>query len=178
MMAHLLVQCPAMQPLHRLVCSLTVAAIVLGSAACGGDDGPDAAGSTAAPTTTAPTAVAPTTAPAATTAPSTVAATTAPTTAGPTTTVDDGVIDISVTVGVDDATTTGSRVERIPLGAAVRLTIVSDMDEEYHLHEPYDVEQRVAAGVPWVFEFTADQSGSVKVESHLTNDLLVLLEIA
>lgn len=161
--------------LARTLAATVVAAVVL--TACGSENAADPpTDPTAAPATTAPATTAPITAPVTTSAAPTTAVSTTSTAAS--TTVADGTVVIDVRVGVDDATTVGERVERVPLGSLVRLTLVSDDDEEYHVHEPYDLEQRVAAGVPATFEFTADQPGEVIVESHITGDPLVTLLIS
>jgi hypothetical protein len=82
-----------------------------------------------------------------------------------------------VHVGVDDAATTGSRVENVKLGENVILRLMSDSDEEYHVHG-YDLEQKVAAGVEAQFEFTASMAGDFDVESHVTDKVYVVLHVA
>jgi hypothetical protein len=84
--------------------------------------------------------------------------------------------EIIVHVGVDDAATTGSRVENVTLGSEVVLRLTSDSDEDYHVHG-YDLEQKVAAGVEAQFEFTADKAGDFEVESHITEKVYVVLHV-
>lgn len=85
--------------------------------------------------------------------------------------------EIIVHVGVDDAATTGSRVENVALGSDVVLRLTSDTDETYHVHG-YDLEQKVAAGVEAQFEFTADKAGDFEVESHNTEKVFVVLHVS
>ncbi len=156
-------------------CSLAAGLVLL--AGCGDDSGQQtAAATTAATTVTAPAA--PTTAPvsATTTVVTTTAA--APTTTEPPAPAGPGPVTISVRVGVDDAATTGGRVERVPLGSQVRVELTADRALEYHLHDPYDIEVRGAPGATAVIEFTADRPGEVELERHDTGALLVLLVIS
>ena len=99
----------------------------------------------------------------------------APTTATPTTLADGGAILIEVTVGTDSGE---ERIEQVPLGSYVTLTITDPAaDQTYHLHG-YDLEQEVAAGQPASFSFTADEAGTFEVESHETEEVLVVLEVS
>ncbi len=87
-------------------------------------------------------------------------------------------IAISVTVGVDDAQTLGQRVEKIPLGKPVELTMTAGKtDDSFHVHD-YDLEQSAPAGKSVTFAFTADKAGDVEVESHVTDKVLVVLQIS
>lgn len=125
---------------------------------------------TTAPTTAPPTApaTAPTTAssgPAATDAP---AATTAP---------DDGTVRIDVTVGTDSG---ADRIEQVPLGSTVVLTITDPVaTQEYHVHG-FDLgdDQEFEPGQVATFTFTADTAGEFEVESHITDALLVVLQVS
>ena len=85
--------------------------------------------------------------------------------------------EIVVHVGVDDAATKGSRVEKVKFGQQVVLRLTSDGDEDYHVHG-YDLEQKVAAGVEAQFQFNADKAGSFEVESHVTNKVYVVLHVS
>ena len=83
---------------------------------------------------------------------------------------------VSVTVGLDDDP---ERIERVPLGATVALTITNpDADDEFHLHG-YELGDGVVmpAGQPETFTFVADRAGSFEVESHETGDVLMILEV-
>lgn len=96
-------------------------------------------------------------------------------TAAPTT-VDDGITRISVNVGVDSGP---DRIELVPLGGQVELTLVNpDEDDEFHLHG-YDLGgDETPAGEEKVFAFTATEAGDFEVESHATNDVLVVIRVS
>ncbi len=94
---------------------------------------------------------------------------TATTTTAPTT------VTIDVTVGTDSGE---DRVEHIPLGASVTLNITDPAAAQtYHVHD-YDFEQDVAAGETATFTFTADKAGTFEVESHVTEQVVLILEVA
>jgi hypothetical protein len=84
--------------------------------------------------------------------------------------------EIIVRVGVDDATTVGSRVENVQLGQDVVLRLMSDSDEDYVV-QGYGLDQRVASGVEAQFEFTADRAGKFPVMSRTTNKVYVVLDV-
>ena len=84
-------------------------------------------------------------------------------------------VNIEVTVGTDSGE---ERVEQVPLGAQVILTITDPAAaQSYHLHG-YDLEQDVAAGEAATFRFTASEAGTFEVESHETDAVIVVLEVA
>ena len=139
------------------------------TAACGSDNGSSA--STTAIAASAP-GQADTTAPASSPSPGVTGDTAAP----GTNQIPGAPNEIIVHVGVDDAATVGSRVEKVKLGDHVVLRLVSDTDETYHVHG-YDLEQKVAAGVEAQFEFTADKAGDFEVESHNTEKVYVVLHV-
>jgi hypothetical protein len=86
-----------------------------------------------------------------------------------------GAVQIDVVVGTDDSPT---RVEAVPLGSAITLSITdAAAAETYHVHG-YDLEQEVAAGETATFSFTADQAGTFEVESHTTETVLVVIEVS
>ncbi len=100
-------------------------------------------------------------------------ATPAPTTEATTNTV--GSVTIDVTVGTDSGE---DRVEQIHLGATLTLNITDPAaDQTYHVHD-YDFEQEVAAGETATFTFTADKAGTFEVESHVTEEVILVLEVA
>jgi hypothetical protein len=157
--------------------ALVPAVLVVALAACGSDNSK----SSASPTSTAASTASPaTTAPAANSAPSGTAPSPASTgdTAAPEASSIAGASDeIIVHVGVDDAATVGSRVEDVKLGDNVILRLMSDSDEDYHVHG-YELEQKVAAGVEAQFEFKADMAGDFEVESHVTDKVYVVLHVS
>ena len=76
-------------------------------------------------------------------------------------------------VGLDDSE---SRVETVKLGQEVLLSMQSDQDEEYHLHG-YDLEEKVAAGTEKTWEFTADKADKFDLESHVSDKVLLVLDV-
>ncbi len=92
-------------------------------------------------------------------------------------TVTDGKATIDVTVGTDDFTTSGgTRVVSVPKGTAVTINMTAPDAEDYHLHG-YDLEQKADGGKTSTFEFTADQTGQFDLESHLTEQTLLVLVV-
>jgi len=142
--------------------------LLLSITACGTDE--EALVSTSAPAaTTATTAPAP-----ATTADSGPAATDAP---ASTTAPDDGTVRIDVTVGTDSG---ADRIEQVPLGSTVVLTITDPVAaQEYHVHG-FDLGdgQEFEPGQTATFTFTADTAGEFEVESHVTEAVLVVLQVS
>lgn len=83
---------------------------------------------------------------------------------------------LSVTVGIDS---NPERIERVPLGATVTITVTNpSAEDEFHLHG-FDLGdgQVIPAGQPASFTFVADQVGSFELESHETGDVLMILEV-
>lgn len=103
----------------------------------------------------------------------------ATTTVGPDTSGDEkpasgDAAEIVVKVGKDDSPT---RVEPVRLGQTVELRLLSDGDEEYHVHG-YDLLGKAAAGVEYDFEFVADKAGRFEVESHTSDKVLVVIDVS
>ncbi|MFM8870098.1 MAG: hypothetical protein ACKOFD_00755 [Actinomycetota bacterium] len=100
---------------------------------------------------------------------------TADTTSDSTVTVPENVT-ISVTVGVDSA---ADRVEQVALGSQVTLTLTNpNEDDEFHLHG-YDLSPgETPKGETATITFTADKAGEFEVESHHTEDVLVVLNVS
>lgn len=92
------------------------------------------------------------------------------------TTVDDGIVRIAVTVDVDSGP---ERIEEVPLGSQVELTLVNpEEDDEFHLHG-YDLGgDETPAGEEKVFAFTATEAGDFEVESHTTGEVLVVIRVS
>jgi hypothetical protein len=86
-----------------------------------------------------------------------------------------GPIEISVTVGTDSAT---DRVEEVPLGSQVNITLTNpNAADEFHLHE-YDLSTgETPKGEAAVISFTADKAGLFDLESHVTDEVLVIISI-
>ncbi len=86
-----------------------------------------------------------------------------------------GPTEISVTVGTDSAV---DRVEEVPLGSQVNITLTNpNADDEFHLHE-YDLSTGdTPKGEAAVISFTADKAGLFDLESHVTDEVLVIISI-
>jgi hypothetical protein len=56
----------------------------------------------------------------------------------------------------------------------VTINVTSTAAEDYHLHG-YDLEQKADAGTTSTFNFTADQTGQFDLESHVTENTLLVL---
>lgn len=149
---------------HALATTMLVASLAL--TACGSDS--KAADTTAAPTTAAgsETTAGEEEAPTVTNAPAEAAEVTG------------GTATITVTVGTDDFTTTGgTRVVSVPKGTDVTVELTDpNADQEYHLHG-YDVEVAAAKGATGTIQFVADQTGSFDVESHDTEQVLLVIVV-
>ena len=86
-----------------------------------------------------------------------------------------GRIEISVTVGTDSA---ADRVEEVPLGSQVNITLTNpNADDEFHLHD-YDLTAgETPKGEAAVISFTADKAGLFDLESHITDEVLVVISL-
>jgi hypothetical protein len=86
-----------------------------------------------------------------------------------------GPIEISVTVGTDSA---ADRVEEVLLGSQVNITLTNpNADDEFHLHE-YDLSTGdTPKGESAVISFTADKAGLFDLESHVTDEVLVVISV-
>jgi hypothetical protein len=86
-----------------------------------------------------------------------------------------GPFEVSVTVGADSA---ADRVEEVPLGSQVNITLTNpNADDEFHLHE-YDLSTGdTPKGEAAVISFTADKAGLFDLESHVTDEVLVIISI-
>ena len=90
-----------------------------------------------------------------------------------TTTVAPEPLDIDVIVGENSG---NERIEVVALGDDVRITLVNPTQEdEYHLHGYDIVSKKMAPGAPATLTFTANVAGTFELESHVTNDVLVVL---
>jgi hypothetical protein len=86
----------------------------------------------------------------------------------------DGPVQIDVVVGVDSGET---RIEKVKVGSDVTLNITNpDAADSYHVHV-VDLEQDVEKGVTATFNFVADTVGTIEVESHITEKVLVVIEV-
>jgi hypothetical protein len=90
----------------------------------------------------------------------------------PTTTIDPGLI--VVTVGVDSSP---DRIAQVPVGTPITLTITNpDADDEFHIHGlDLGSGEEVPRGQPKTFRFTLNNPGDYEVESHRSDDVLVVI---
>jgi hypothetical protein len=94
----------------------------------------------------------------------------------PTATPAGDVVEIKVT-------TTGGRVvprpsvHKVAKGRTVRIIVISDVNDELHVHG-YDLPAELTAGRPAVVEFTADQAGRFEVETHESGLQLFQLQVS
>jgi FtsP/CotA-like multicopper oxidase with cupredoxin domain len=149
------------------LCAPAAALCLLLLVGCGSDK------KTGSTSTTSTTPAASNTTPA-TDAPATTLAPPVPASTNP-----DGSVTISVTVGKDDfATSKGTRVVQVKAGATVTIELTdASVDESYHLHG-YDLEVEAKKGATAKINFTADKTGQFDLESHITNDTLLVLVVA
>lgn len=159
-------------PLKWLVVPAAAALLVAG---CGSDSdsGSDTTVATTVATTT-PTTAATTSAPPTTSGDTT--STTAATTTVPATDAPATGDSVEIIIDVDDPAQVG-KTWPVGLGQTVVLRLLSDTDQEYHVHG-YDIEAPAAAGVEATIEFTADQAGDFEVESHTTDAVLAILQVS
>ena len=147
---------------------LVLPALGLALAACSSDADPAASGSTSPITavdTTVP--VQSTTAIGADTTVAGVDSTTAPS-------LQSGPVQIDVVVGKDSSP---DRVELVAVGSDITLNITNpNAEDEYHVHG-IDLEQKAAKGEMATMNFTLDTPGTYEVESHVTEDVLLVIEV-
>ena len=83
--------------------------------------------------------------------------------------------EISVVVGTDSSP---DRIEEVTLGANVQVTLSNPKaDDEFHLHG-YDLSPgETKMGEVSIISFTADKAGDFEIESHVTEDVLVIIRV-
>jgi hypothetical protein len=83
--------------------------------------------------------------------------------------------EISVVVGIDSSP---DRIEEVTLGANVQVTLSNpNADDEFHLHG-YDLSPgETKMGEASIISFTADKAGDFEIESHITEDVLVIIRV-
>ena len=84
-------------------------------------------------------------------------------------------IDIDVTVGVDSSP---DRVVEVPLGSEVNVRLLNpEANDNFHLHG-YDLSPGdTPKGQSAVITFTADTAGDFEIESHVTEEVLVVVSV-
>jgi hypothetical protein len=83
--------------------------------------------------------------------------------------------EVSVIVGTDSSP---ERIEEVALGANVQVTLSNpNADDEFHLHG-YDLSPgETKMGEASIISFTADKAGDFEIESHITEDVLVIIRV-
>jgi hypothetical protein len=83
--------------------------------------------------------------------------------------------EVSVIVGTDSSP---DRIEEVALGANVQVTLSNPQaDDEFHLHG-YDLSPgETKMGEASIISFTADKAGDFEIESHVTEDVLVIIRV-
>lgn len=150
-----------MRTVRSLVC-LPAALILLGG--CGNDSSSATDASSATIVITDSSVAA---------APGTTTVATTGATATTTSTPLSGPVQIDVVVGVDSGP---DRIERVTVGSEITLNVTNPTAaDEFHVHG-VDIEQAVEKGQMATMNFTIDAPGTYEVESHLTEDVLVVIE--
>ncbi|MCY7297792.1 MAG: hypothetical protein LH616_01095 [Ilumatobacteraceae bacterium] len=84
-----------------------------------------------------------------------------------------GPVQIDVMVGRDSSP---ERIERVTVGSDITLNITNpDAADEFHVHG-IDLAQAADAGQMVTLNFTIVEPGTYEVESHITEDVLVIIE--
>jgi hypothetical protein len=142
---------------------IPLAALIL--AACGDDD-------VTSDTTETTVTTVPATDAATTTVLTTVPGTTAPQDTTPETAID-GPVQIDVMVGVDSGP---DRIVPVQVGEDITLNLTNpSAPDEFHIHG-IELEQEADAGQMITWNFVIDTPGTYEVESHVTEDVLVVIE--
>ena len=83
--------------------------------------------------------------------------------------------EVSVIVGTDSSP---DRIEEVALGANVQVTLSNpNADDEFHLHG-YDLSPgETKMGEVSIISFTADKVGDFEIESHITEDVLLIIRV-
>lgn len=159
--------------MHRAVVAGCLAACLTALAACvGADDATPATTTPAAPGIgTLPAAVATTRpGPLGTEEPPATVAQPPATGSGD---VQSGPVQIDVTVGMNSGPT---RIELVAVGSEITLNITNPAAaDEFHVHG-IDLDRSVEAGVMATFNFVVAAAGTYEVESHVTGEVLVVVE--
>ena len=84
-------------------------------------------------------------------------------------------VEITVTVGVDSSP---DRVVEVSLGSEVNVRLLNpDADDNFHLHG-YDLSPGdTPKGQTAILTFTADTAGDFEIESHVTEEVLIVISV-
>jgi FtsP/CotA-like multicopper oxidase with cupredoxin domain len=88
-------------------------------------------------------------------------------------TSDTAIVEISLTIGEN---TGPNEQQQVALGSTVRLSVVNpNASDEIHVHG-YDISTgKMTAGETSVIEFVADEAGTFDIESHISEEVVLLL---
>jgi len=88
-------------------------------------------------------------------------------------TSDTAIVEISLTIGENSGP---NEQQQVALGSTVRLSVVNpNTSDEIHVHG-YDISTGdMAAGETSVIEFIADEAGTFDIESHISEEVVLLL---
>jgi hypothetical protein len=92
-----------------------------------------------------------------------------------TTAVTTAVVEISLIVGEN---TGADMMQTVPLGSSVRITVVNpNSADEIHVHG-YDISTgEMAQGQEAVIEFVASNAGTFDIESHVSEEVVLVLTV-
>jgi len=92
-----------------------------------------------------------------------------------TTAVTTAVVEISLIVGEN---TGADMMQTVPLGTSVRITVVNPNGaDEIHVHG-YDISTgEIAQGQEAVIEFVASNAGTFDIESHVSEEVVLVLTV-
>lgn len=88
-------------------------------------------------------------------------------------TSDTAIVEISLTIGENSGP---NEQQQVALGSTVRLSVVNpNASDEIHVHG-YDISTgKMTAGETSVIEFVADEAGTFDIESHISEEVVLLL---
>jgi FtsP/CotA-like multicopper oxidase with cupredoxin domain len=88
-------------------------------------------------------------------------------------TSDTAIVEISLTIGENSGP---NEQQQVALGSTVRLSVVNpNASDEIHVHG-YDISTGdMAAGETSVIEFIANEAGTFDIESHISEEVVLLL---
>ena len=83
---------------------------------------------------------------------------------------------IEVTIEGDSVTPNGDRLD-VKVGQPIELVVKADAEGEIHVHSDPEQELEYGAGTTTLPTFTIDKPGTVDVESHALEKIIVQLEV-
>jgi heme/copper-type cytochrome/quinol oxidase subunit 2 len=86
-----------------------------------------------------------------------------------------GPVTINVTIVSGKVSPSGAKYD-VSKGSTVTINVTSDSADTVHVHG-YEIEKDVVPGTPLVITFTADQTGSFEVETHVIEATIATLNV-